>query len=185
MKSINELRETSPKPNDSIERSNFIFFDIETTGLCVETGAKILEIALISRDTILTDWVRNSKDVSDYNLKNELPLIFKKFKKGVIVGHNVGFDLNFISYKAEKLGLRGPDVFFIDTLSLSKRLIKNTSSYKLESLLDYFDIAIQAQLHTALVDAQATQALFWKLIARGEISTLQEAGMNRLNWTVF
>ncbi|MEX0680986.1 MAG: exonuclease domain-containing protein [Balneolales bacterium] len=144
-----------------------------------------MEVAILDRNKVLFTWNQTSSNASDENLKNELPKILKNLKSGVVVGHNVCFDLNFIAYKAGKFGHTGPNVFFIDTLNLSRRLIETVSSYKLEFLLQYFNISIHGELHTALVDAQATQALFWKLIERGEIGTLKEVGMKKLNWSFF
>lgn len=185
MRTISELREIASHGNLSIERAGFIFFDIETTGLYAEKGAKIIESACVSRDTILQDWSQDAHEASDDLLVKMLPELMRHLKKGVVVGHNICFDLNFIAYKAEKLGLGGPDLFFIDTLALSRRLLEKLESHKLESLLQYFDITVKGELHTALVDVQATRAVFWKLIEKGKINTLKEAGVKRLRWAVY
>src|SRR5699024_6356177 len=104
---------------------------------------------------------------------------------GVVVGHNVGFDLGFLAYEAERLGFRGPELLFIDTLVLAKKICDNTLDYQLSTLLGVFNISITGQLHTAAVDAAATRALFWKLINLGNIETLVKTGMRRLNWATF
>ena len=183
MKSINDIRETAIHGNLSIERTCFVFFDIETTGLHAYKGAKIIESACITRNEVLQNWRINPQKTSDDALVTMLPELMNHLKKGVLVGHNICFDLNFIAYKAGKLGINGPEVNFIDTMMLSKRILEKIRSYKLEFLLHYFDIAIKGELHTAMVDVHATQALFWKLIEKGEISTLKEAGVKRVNWT--
>jgi len=51
--------------------------------------------------------------------------------------------------------------------------------------LKKFDIKVSGKLHTASTDAEATRALFWKLVEKGGISTVGEAGMKKMNWSNF
>lgn len=185
MKSIDHLREAQPNSRQSIERTSFVFFDIETTGLRPDRGARITEIAILNRSGEQFVWEQSEQELSDSNLAAQLPEVLNHLTTGVVVGHNVGFDLQFIAYETERLGFRGPQVLFIDTLGLAKKLCDNAIDYQLSSLLDLFDISVAVQLHTAAVDAGATQALFWKLLNLGEIETLAQAGMQRLNWSIF
>jgi len=185
MKSIGQLRESQPNSTHSMECTSLAFFDIETTGLRPDRGARITEIAIYNRNKDQFLWKHEKDQTSDKTLTEQLPIIFDLLTNGVVVGHNVGFDFYFLAYEAERLGLRGPNVLFIDTLRLAKKLDKDTDDFKLSSLLRTFDISVKGPLHTAAVDALATRALFWKLINLGEIETLAQAGMQRLNWSTF
>jgi len=55
----------------SIELSNFLFLDIETTGLRPDRGARITEIAIYSRSQQIEVWRKN---------KNEFIKIWPKLK---------------------------------------------------------------------------------------------------------
>lgn len=185
MKSIEQIREAQPGIRQSIERTSFAFFDIETTGLRPDRGARITEIAILKRGGDRFVWQQSQDDISDTNLTLPLRGMLNHLKSGVVVGHNVGFDFRFIAYETDRMGFRGPDVLFIDTLGLAKKIYHNTDDYQLATLLEKFDISIESPLHTAVVDARATQALFWKLVNIGNIETLAQADMKRLNWSTF
>lgn len=185
MKSISNLREAQPDKGQSIERTSFAFFDIETTGLRPDRGARITEIAILNRDSERFLWQQPEDNVSDENLAAQLPEVLDHLTHGVVVGHNVTFDLRFIAYETDRLNFRGPDILFIDTLGLAKKLCHNTKDFQLSSLLEVFEISTTGKLHTAAVDASATQALFWKLVNLGDIETLAQASIQRLNWSTF
>lgn len=184
MISIGDLRLLKPPGDASVELTSLIFFDIETTGLRPDRGAKITEVAILNRNSIQFHWRENSA-VKDEVASIPLRDIIEQFQHGIVIGHNLGFDFWFIAYEADKLGLDGPNLRFIDTLDLSRQLLKDHDSFKLSALLKEFDIRIDGELHTAIVDAEATRALFWKLIEMGEISTVGEAGAKQLNWANF
>jgi len=181
---INSLRKNNPQGNTSIELVNFIFFDIETTGYMPDKGAKITEVAILTRNYHQFEW-HFKKNAKDEAIQNQIPKILKYLKTGVVVGHNLSFDIWFISYEAERLELAGPNIRFIDTLSLAQKILPDRNCFKLIDLLRLFDINCKGDLHTATTDAEATRALFWKLIEKGGISTVGEAGMKKLNWSSF
>lgn len=165
-----------------IETTALRFFDIETTGLRPDRGARITEIALVDRGGAQLDW-RRERDATD--LSTVLPGLFDHLQAGVVVGHNVRFDFRFVAYEADRLGLRGPAVRFIDTLDLARTLDLRTPDVRLGTLLSHFALVPEDTLHTALVDARATRALFWTLVEHGNLETLADAGLKRLDWTTF
>lgn len=71
---------------------------------------------------------------------------------------------------------------FIDALPLARRLLAGVPDYRLDTLLRALDLAPSGPLHTAVVDAAATRALFWALVARGGLSTVAETGLRRVRW---
>ncbi|MDZ7717611.1 MAG: 3'-5' exonuclease [Balneolaceae bacterium] len=181
---IQEIRLNKPGGSKSVELANLIFFDIETTGLRPDRGAKVTEIAIIDRNNCLFNWMAEAKHNNDAFTK-QLYETLKHLKNGVVIGHNLSFDFWFISYESDRLGLAGPDIRFIDTLSLARKILPDRNCYQLGSLLKEFDIKISGELHTAITDAEATRALFWKLIEKVGISTVGEAGLKKLKWSSF
>jgi len=181
-KDIEDFRTNKPRIHESLELTSLLFLDIETTGLYPERGAKITEVALLNRSEVVLSWFRNAKDPNEPYISELLPELTKLFGKGVIVGHNVKFDLKFIAYEMERYKKSGFSVRFIDTMDLSKKIINKIADYQLSSLLDQFNIAPDGELHSALVDAKATRALFWKLVEMGKLGKLSEMGIKQLNW---
>lgn len=165
-----------------IEVASLLFFDIETTGLRPDRGAQITEIALVNHTGICFDW-KHERDSSE--LSGQLITLFGHFRNSVVVGHNLQFDFRFVAYEADRRDLRGPTVRFIDTLGLARRLLDRISDARLEVLLSHFDLSPDGELHTAIGDARATRALFWKLVEHGNLNMLADAGLKRLNWTTF
>jgi DNA polymerase III subunit epsilon len=170
MLALNNIRESLPNRHTSIELSNFNFFDIETNGLRPDRGARITEIAILNRNNFQFIWNSNI-DAENKSIHEHLKIVYSHLRTGVVVGHNLPFDFWFLSYESDRLNTDGPDLLFIDTLSLSKKILPNRDNYHLSGLLKFFDIKVNGKLHTATTDTEATRALFWKLIEKGGIST--------------
>jgi len=182
MISIENIRYKQPAPETSIELSSLLFFDIETTGLRPDRGAKIVEVAILGRNSEQFYW---KKDACKTDHTFPFTKISEHLQRGVVVGHNLGFDFWFVAYEADRVGTAGPNLRFIDTLHLARRILKRKDGFQLGSLLKRFDIRCEGELHTASTDAHATRALFWKLVELGGITTVGEAGMKQLNWSNF
>jgi len=99
-----------------------------------------------------------------------------------IVGHNIAFDLEFLSEQGVRV--RGP---FLDTFELASIFLPSEARYSLGSLAKRFGIPFTLQ-HRALEDARATQALLLALLdyASSEISlrTIRDIGRlaTRARW---
>lgn len=159
-----------------------LFFDIETTGLRPDRGAQITEVAVVDHTAVRYDWKRSREATP---LADALVALIGHLERGIVVGHNLAFDFRFVAYEADRLGLPGPRLQYIDTLGLARRLLDKTANFQLGTLLTHLDQPPEAALHTALGDAQATRALFWALIDHGGLDTLADAGMRRLDWASF
>ena len=157
---------------------NYIAFDLETTGLNVETD-EIIEIgALKVRDGKVYDrfieFVKPTKPIGAITtgitgITNEMvsgarntETIIREFlqfcEKDILIGHNIMFDYKFIKMYARKLGLSF-DKKGIDTLGISRKVHKDMSSKSLESLCTYYRIENKAA-HRAYHDALATAKLY-------------------------
>lgn len=155
-----------------------VFFDIETTGLRPDRGAKIVEMAVVAGERVLYHWPGED----DAALDDALVRLFHHLRDSVVVGHNLAFDFHFVAYEAERYTLEGPAVHYIDTLALARRLLPSAPDHQLATLLHICGLPVPTDLHTACADARATQALFWRLVDEGGLATIGEAGLKRLHW---
>jgi len=160
-----------------------LFLDIETTGLHPDRGAWITEIALLGDRGVRLATKLQPGD--DRILSTKLPYLIDQLGSGVVVGHNVQFDLRFIAYEADRLGETGPDLQFIDTLGLARKLLTRARDHCLKTALRAFDITPRGELHSAITDARAVRSLFWRMIDHGGFGTLADAGLKPLNWRAF
>ena len=184
MPNLSDFHFMNPKPQTSIELVSYTILDIETSGLRPDRGAKITEVSILNRYSQKYYWKSNI-DTCNVLGPNELSIILDCLKQGVVVGHNLQFDFWFIAYECSRYELEGPDIQFIDTLSLARKVIPKENSYRLCDLLKLFDIKITGELHSAITDTEATRALFWKLVEKGGISRVGDAGIKKMNWSNF
>ena len=81
----------------------------------------------------------------------------------VVVGHNVGFDIAFLTREAERAGAVWTPSFALDTGHLVAAMEPALERFDLDSLCRRFGVATGGR-HTALGDALATAELFVRLI---------------------
>lgn len=158
------------------------FFDLETTGLRPDRGARIAEMAVVDEGGVRFDWVSAHDPPCDEAVAFQLPRLMAHLEDGIAVGHNLSFDFRFVTYEAERLGLGGIDVHFIDTLGMARAVLDGADSHRLGALLDTVGLTPEEELHTAVGDVFATRALFWRLVARGGLTTPADVGVKRLRW---
>src|SRR5690625_7847388 len=84
---IYKLRNDKPEKSTSIELTNFLFFDIETTGSRPDRGAKITEISILDRNSQLYLWRENS---GPFHV--ELPKAMQTLPRGEEDRHKWPFD---------------------------------------------------------------------------------------------
>lgn len=160
----------------------WVFMDIETTGLDPETDA-IIEIAAIVADktqikTTQSTLIKTEKalpppitaltGITDGMLCSEgmkptdaLKLFHELIKGKTMVCYNRNFDIVFLENEFQKVGLESPFGKVIDILPLARKRISAMENYKLKSLADFFGISYQP--HRALPDCEALYQVFLKL----------------------
>jgi DNA polymerase III epsilon subunit-like protein len=158
------------------------FVDLETTGLRPDRGGRICEMAVVDRAGVRFDWTSEREPPPDEVVARRLPELIDHLRDGVVVGHNLSFDVRFLTYEAERLGLGGVDLRFADTLGLARRLWPGRDDYRLGRLLTAVGAAPDEALHTAVGDALATRTLFWRLVEAGALTTLGDLRVRRLRW---
>ena len=160
--------------------NQFVACDLETTGLDPNTD-KIVEIGLVKTENGKTierfsalvnpgralpvrikrlTGLRDADLVSCPPLAEVLPDALKFIGDNPVVGHNIGFDLRFLSAAA---GCAIPNEAY-DTLELARLVLPGAAGYRLESLCRLLDLEIPR--HRALKDAEAAAAVFQVLSGR-------------------
>ena len=163
----------------TIERlkDRYIAFDVETTGLnersdrIIEVGAVLFEngqptkkfSSLVNAEIdvpysatvinlITTDMVRAAP--SETTVYAQLADFLGDALDGttIICAHNARFDISFLTETLERLGYNAK-LSYIDTLSLSRIMIRGMKSYKLQTIAYYFKIENE-QEHRADSDAE-------------------------------
>lgn len=150
--------------------TEYCVLDIETTGLSFRTE-KITELgAVIYKNGEIIDefecFVNPEKPIpaevvevthiTDDMVKDAetietiLPKFLEFIGDRVIVAHNADFDVGFIKYNAEKLGIKVENTY-IDTLRLAKDLFPDYKKYKLGIIAEKLGIKVDVA-HRALDD---------------------------------
>lgn len=184
------------------EHGEIVVFDTETTGL--DPGRdEIVELAAVKlrsgrpagrfhkylRNTVPVGESEAIHGFSDAFLAEhgepagEVLRAFLKFAgRGVLVGHNVGFDLRMLRAQARRLNVPLADFTWFDTLDLAQRFV-DSDDYKLATLARRFGIQA-ARHHHAGSDVDVTCALLAELIrlarqsAPGRIQAVAALGEN-------
>lgn len=157
---------------------DYIAFDLETTGLSVETD-QIIEIgALKVRDGKIVDrfmeFLKPDKPISSIitgitGITNAMvadardtETVIREFvefcEDDVLIGHNIMFDYKFCKLYAQKYGYSF-EKKGIDTLKIARKVHKDFDSKSLGVLCEHYDIKNQAA-HRAYHDALATAKLY-------------------------
>lgn len=171
----------APPELEHLQDRTFVALDLETTGLnpqrdaIIEVGAvkfQGLEVigtfqSLVNPYRDLPDFIQRLTGISQKNVDGapsfagvagELRDFLGSFP---LVGHNLSFDLNFLS--AHGLQLTN-EVY--DTMDLASVLLPSFTSYSLARLAAEVG-ADHSRAHRALEDARATHGVFLSLVARG------------------
>lgn len=137
--------------NQNVYKSTYCLLDIETTGFSFRTD-KITEIGVLKYvdgkivDTFETfvnpeipipEHITKLTGITDEMVK-DAPKIDEAMKQfidfvgedSILVAHNATFDLGFLKYNAEAIGLK-LDNTYIDTLVLAKQIYPDLKKYKL------------------------------------------------------
>ena len=177
--------------NENIDISSvkerYIAFDVETTGLSaysdriIEIGAVLFEQGRPVKKfgTLVNAGVSIPISASAVNnITNEMLLGAPSEKevyidlidfmgdsldgKTVICAHNAKFDMDFLSETFMRLGFNA-EIKYIDTLSLSRKLVKGLSNYKQNTVANHFNL-INKKAHRAESDAEICGLILLKLI---------------------
>ncbi len=172
---------TSNASHQTID-SDFVVFDIETTGLTPGSD-RITEIGAvkISSGEVTDRWstfVNPEMPIPENIVKltgitdemvvdapkiSEILGDFLDFCKDcVLVAHNASFDTSFIRYDAKQLGLEY-NFCTLDTLMLARCIYPELKNHRLDTLTKHLKVVLENH-HRAVNDAKATADAFIKML---------------------
>ena len=179
---VDDLKELVANVKGQTVDSEYVVFDIETTGLS-PTNNKIIEIGAVKikdgriQDTFsefinpevpipysitkLTS-ITDSMVLDAPTIDVILPKFLEYVGDAVLVAHNASFDTSFIKEYAQRLGLPY-DYTVVDTMTLAHVLIPELGRYTLDRLCKQFNVSLEHH-HRACDDAAATAEIFVKMI---------------------
>jgi len=166
----------------SLDEIAFVVIDTETTGL--RPGAhRVIEVAGVRLlggevqdvyQSLLNPGVRIPSFIARFTgitqemiaaaprSHEALPGFLRFVEGALVVGHNVGFDIGFLTYEAQLLGSSFP-IDGLDTIPLARRLLPGLKRFKLDTLAARLHIPISDR-HRASGDARVTAAAFLALL---------------------
>ena len=169
------------------KETDYVVFDVETTGLSAVNGDRIVEIAAIKvkngqmvdtfesfvnpqRDipieaqrvnNITPDMVKDAPTAPEV-----LPRMIEFIGPSCLVGHNVKFDLDFLCFELSLASRRlRSETPVIDTLKMAKALVGHLPNLKLASIATSFGVRI-GETHRALADVEITVGVLNRLIEK-------------------
>jgi CRISPR-associated protein Cas2 len=172
------------KRKSSASFDSYVVVDLETTGVSftedeiIEIGAILVKdkqieasySALIKPNKKLPASIQSLTGISNEMLDVEgrvLSEVIPEFLTFVedlpIVSHNVNFDYGFLRLACQNLNLPLLSNRSIDTLSLARRLLDDVRDFKLQTLVEYFNIETDTK-HRSLADCISTHMVYEKLI---------------------
>ena len=164
--------------------NEYIVLDIETTGLSFRTE-KITEIGAVKVkageivDTFecfvnpqipIPQKIVEITHITDEMVKDAetIEKVMPKFLEFIgdlkLVAHNADFDVGFLKYNAESLGLK-MDNEYIDSLKLSRQLYPEFKKHKLGMIADKLGITVE-NAHRALDDVKTLVQVFLKMLEK-------------------
>jgi DNA polymerase III subunit epsilon len=164
----------------------FVVLDVETTGLApgrhrlIEVGAVVVRNgepaetfrALINPERRIPQFISKFTGISPYMVGRApkaatiLPRLREFIAERPIVGHNIGFDLNFLNYEADRCGISPAfPTTGVDTIALARRYLTGMRRASLDRVAGALHIPVRDR-HRALPDAQITAKVFLLLLAR-------------------
>ncbi|WP_315307372.1 PolC-type DNA polymerase III [Pseudoramibacter alactolyticus] len=177
----------------------FVFFDLETTGLYAGRDA-IIEIAAVKiknkhvMDTFQTfvnphrpipQKITELTSITDQMVaqgKEEETAVraFLDFCDGkILAAHNASFDMGFMSIALERYGIPNT-ITYVDTLPMARTLIPNIARHNLKKLASYFKIDM-GHHHRAIDDSICSAKIFVRLMGLAEKQHCDHAAdLNRL-----
>ncbi len=164
--------------DQKIDDVTYCVLDIETTGIsrytekitefgimkvkngevidtfeCFVNPEKPIPQRVVEVTNITDDMVKDAETIDKV-----MPKVIEFVGDGIIVAHNANFDVGFIKYNAEKLGLEFNNTY-IDTLALAKELFPDFKRYKLGIIAEKLGIKVDVA-HRALADVETLVAVF-------------------------
>ncbi len=166
-------------------QTEYVVFDVETTGLSPQGGDRIVEIAAVrvrggeiidSFESLVNPQRDLPIEAQQINQINEsmlaeaptadkiLPTIINFTGGACLVGHNVRFDLNFLCYELSLIGRKlREETPAIDTLKMAKEFLPHLTNFRLFHVAHSLGVTIE-ETHRALPDVKLTAMVMKRLM---------------------
>ena len=200
---VDDLKDIVVDAKEQTLDSEYVVFDIETTGFSAEAD-KIIEIGAvkIAKGEIVDKYstfinpqvpipfrieqltgINDNMVLDQRTIEEIMPEFLEFVGDAVLVAHNAEFDTSFIKNKAGKLG-RSVTNTIVDTVSLSRTLLPNLNKYTLDTVAKALSVPLESH-HRAVDDAGCTAGIFKKLLQMlkdRDIEKLSDVnGLNEMN----
>ncbi len=185
--------------NATFSDAEFVVFDIETTGLSVQT-CKITEIgavkykdgeviskfeSFINPGVPIPEEITKLTGISDEmvahadDINTVLPKFLEFCGDCVLVAHNASFDISFIRKAAEEQRLPFKNTY-IDTVAVSRYLNTELKNHKLDTLAKFYGLG-NFDHHRANEDAHMLALIFDKMVHQLKGEAIESLGdLNRI-----
>lgn len=161
---------------------SFVLFDLETTGLST-TYDEIIEIGAIKivdnkQVGVFSTLVKPAAPIDEYiekltgitndmladapSIDNILSDFLEFVGDSIVVAHNANFDVNFIYCNCLKYCEKNFSNDYVDTMRLSRKLLRELEHHRLKDLVEYFEIPAKTA-HRALSDCEMTLDVYNQL----------------------
>ncbi len=191
---VDDLKNIVENSKNQELEDTYVVFDLETTGFS-PINHKIIEIGAVKvkKGTITERFssfvnpevpipfkieeltgIRDDMVLDAPKIEEILPEFLRFCEGAIMVAHNAGFDMSFISRNSERQGL---DCMFtiVDTVALARVLLPQLNRFKLDTVAKALKISLENH-HRAVDDAACTAEIFVKFIGM-----LQERGIETLD----
>ena len=166
----------------ALDEVEFVVLDTETTGLRPNAD-RVIEVAAVrlrageiiaSFQSLLNPGRRLPPFITKFTgisqdmvngapyAKDIFPELMQFIEGATLVGHNVSFDINFLTHEAYLLGLAFPPDGF-DTILLARRFLPGLKRFRLDTVADHLKIPT-ANRHRAMGDVKVTAAIFLRIL---------------------
>jgi len=174
-------------PKDlSLSDSEYVVFDLETTGLSsrydrvIEFGAVLMLRGNIveSKDFFINPECKISESIKELTNISQSDVdkarnfaeckdeILDFLKGRILVAHNASFDIGFLNSELKRLGEKELDNTVIDTLDLARSIFKDRRTYRLGNIARQYRINYDEEdAHRADYDAEVLAKVFNLMLA--------------------
>ncbi|MEG0962561.1 MAG: PolC-type DNA polymerase III [Lachnospiraceae bacterium] len=191
---VDDLKSMIENSNGQKLEDTYVVFDLETTGFSplnnriIEIGAvKVKKGQMIERFSSFVNpevpipfkieeltGIRDDMVLDAPKIEMILPEFLKFCQGAVMVAHNAGFDMSFISKNCERQELNC-DYTVVDTVALARVLMPQLNRFKLETVAKALKISLENH-HRAVDDAACTAEIFIRFL-----NMLKERGITNLD----
>ncbi len=196
---VDDLQEIVTGDKGQDFTSDFVVFDIETTGFSpvnnriIEIGAvKVSGGVIVDRYSTFVNpktpipfeiekltGINDSMVMDSPEIEEILPQFLAFCGDAVLVAHNANFDMSFIKENAIRQGIRR-EFTYVDTVGIARILLPNQAKHTLDAVAKTLGVSLENH-HRAVDDAEATAEIFVKMIPMlKEVGTQTLAQVNAM-----